>query len=273
MNPVTALLDNMHSIEYGSESKGDDSAYTSDNFSLQDFIDKAAKANSLSCIHALCRRIQTYYGFNFFGIGMMIPTVDSRPLFFHLYDFKSDWVRHYRNHGLLFQDPFVRHSVYSMTPVIWQHSDTDSHMNKMEQKVMMAAREFGAQTILQIPCRGLHGDMGGIRFSVYNAVALAREEILPKLGDLHLLSAYIHEAIYRVAEAEFEPIRSIKLTQREQEVLRWAAQGKESWAIAEILNIAESTVLTHIKHIYQKLGVRTRQHAIAKALTMRLIYL
>ena len=55
------------------------------------------------------------------------------------------------------------------------------------------------------------------------------------------------------------------LSPRETEVLQLVAKGFSSAEIAELLSIAASTVLTHIKHIYAKLGVNSRAQAVFEA--------
>jgi DNA-binding NarL/FixJ family response regulator len=56
-----------------------------------------------------------------------------------------------------------------------------------------------------------------------------------------------------------------KLTPRELEVLRMLADGLGQDDIARDLFISPKTVSTHIEHILQKLGVRTRAQAVALA--------
>jgi DNA-binding NarL/FixJ family response regulator len=56
-----------------------------------------------------------------------------------------------------------------------------------------------------------------------------------------------------------------KLTPRELEVLRMLADGLAQDEIARDLFISPKTVSTHIEHILQKLGVRTRAQAVALA--------
>ncbi len=48
------------------------------------------------------------------------------------------------------------------------------------------------------------------------------------------------------------------LTQREMEVARLAVQGKRNAEIARDLSISIRTVETHLQHIYDKLGIRSR---------------
>ena len=61
------------------------------------------------------------------------------------------------------------------------------------------------------------------------------------------------------------------LTQREQDVLQWLAQGLNAPAVAKQMIVSTSTVRTHIKHIYAKLNVHNRAEALIKARSLRLI--
>ena len=61
------------------------------------------------------------------------------------------------------------------------------------------------------------------------------------------------------------PSLAAKLTAREMEVLRLLARGLDQDDIAGRLFISRKTVATHIDHILQKLGVRTRAQAVAFA--------
>ena len=56
-----------------------------------------------------------------------------------------------------------------------------------------------------------------------------------------------------------------KLTEREQQVLRRAAEGERSKEIAAGLGITERTVKSHLSSIYNKLGVDSRAAAVAEA--------
>ena len=64
-----------------------------------------------------------------------------------------------------------------------------------------------------------------------------------------------------------------KLTARENEVLRWVANGKSAWEIGEILSITKRTVDEHVHTGVRKLGAVNRTHAVALALRDGLIKL
>ena len=55
-----------------------------------------------------------------------------------------------------------------------------------------------------------------------------------------------------------------QLTPREEEVLNLLAKGCVSKEIARQLSVSVETVNTHLKHIYEKLHVRSRTEAVIK---------
>ncbi len=61
------------------------------------------------------------------------------------------------------------------------------------------------------------------------------------------------------------------LTQREIEILKFMAKGYQYKEIADKACISFETVKTHVKHIYEKLGVSSKLHAIRKAQDLRLL--
>ena len=54
------------------------------------------------------------------------------------------------------------------------------------------------------------------------------------------------------------------LSEREWEVIRLAARGKEQVEISVALGIAVNTVKNHFRNIYKKLGVRSLTDALVK---------
>jgi DNA-binding NarL/FixJ family response regulator len=73
--------------------------------------------------------------------------------------------------------------------------------------------------------------------------------------------------IARVAQQEVDDHSpSDKLSARELDVLRLAANGNSNRAIGEILSISEPTVKSHMSTILVKLGAGDRTHAVTLAL-------
>jgi LuxR family maltose regulon positive regulatory protein len=61
------------------------------------------------------------------------------------------------------------------------------------------------------------------------------------------------------------------LSDRERDVLRLLVAGCSGPEIAETLVVAPSTVRTHVKSIYGKLDVHTREQAIARATELKFL--
>ncbi|MCL2528903.1 MAG: helix-turn-helix transcriptional regulator [Coriobacteriia bacterium] len=53
-----------------------------------------------------------------------------------------------------------------------------------------------------------------------------------------------------------------RLTQRESEILRYTALGRSAKYIAHTLHISHNTARTHVKHVYEKLNIHSKQDLI-----------
>ena len=70
----------------------------------------------------------------------------------------------------------------------------------------------------------------------------------------------------RAGSCESDGQRRRVLSDRERDILAWAAEGKSSWEIATILGVSERTVNWHVEQSKKKLDAVTRTQAVIKAL-------
>lgn len=63
---------------------------------------------------------------------------------------------------------------------------------------------------------------------------------------------------------------SVHLTVREEETLVLLSKGYSNKEIADKLNLGIETVRSHLKHIYEKMHVRSRAEAVARYMTARM---
>jgi len=102
---------------------------------------------------------------------------------------------------------------------------------------------------------------------VYYAVA----EALPGLYLIAFAPAdWQHRELVADGELVSQPANG-SLTPREREILQLAADGCTGPMIAEQLFLSTATVKTHFEHVYDKLQVRDRAAAVAKAMRRGLI--
>ena len=70
-----------------------------------------------------------------------------------------------------------------------------------------------------------------------------------------------------------EGVTHVQLTPREMATLRLLADGKSNKEIANVLDISERTVKSHLAHLFEKLGVTSRTEAIKVATRRGLVRL
>ncbi len=73
------------------------------------------------------------------------------------------------------------------------------------------------------------------------------------------------------SESSIQARQKLHLTEREQEVLHWLAQGASNEEIAKHLYVTVATVKAHLTNIFDKLEVSSRTQAIVAALKLGLI--
>jgi len=99
---------------------------------------------------------------------------------------------------------------------------------------------------------------------------LGADDYVTKPIDFDLLATIITARLAGVARTELWP-KAVGLNDREVECLTWAARGKTSTEIAQILDLTKRTVDFHIDNARGKLGATTRTEAVIKAAAGRLI--
>ena len=99
---------------------------------------------------------------------------------------------------------------------------------------------------------------------------LGADDYVTKPIDFDILEMIITARLARVARSEIWP-QMVQLSDREIEALTWAARGKTSAEIAQILGLSKRTIDFHIDNARDKLGVSTRIQAVIKAVSGRFI--
>jgi DNA-binding NarL/FixJ family response regulator len=92
------------------------------------------------------------------------------------------------------------------------------------------------------------------------------EEILEAICEVHDGGAPMSSQVARMVVSAFRepaPAAVPQLSPRELEILRLLSRGDRSKEVAEKLGIGTGTVNTHVRHIYEKLHVRSRAEAAA----------
>jgi DNA-binding response OmpR family regulator len=99
---------------------------------------------------------------------------------------------------------------------------------------------------------------------------LGADDYVTKPIDFEVLNAIIVARLSRVSRTAFWPTE-VSLNEREIETLTWAARGKTSSEIAQIIGLSKRTVDFHLDNARVKLDASTRVEAAIKAASVRII--
>lgn len=108
--------------------------------------------------------------------------------------------------------------------------------------------------------RGLRAGVEG-----YLTKERALDDVLEALRRVSVGERYLSDEQVARAHALTGEGSGEALTDRELEILRLLAQGKESQSIADELTISANTVRTHLQNIFSKLGAHSKLEAVTTA--------
>lgn len=229
---------------------------------LGDWIEGFRAARSMLDVEALCRRHCEALGFERFVFAMRVPTQFSNARLLTIDGYPPGWVGHYHQQGYASHDPVMAFCSTHVVPIAWHGLRLEG--DEQGRKVMGEAAEHGLRDGATAAVHSPQGEMAVLSFALSQPGPEGRETVANALAQVQLLSAYVHETVRRVAGLS-QPGPDAGLTPREGDCLRWAADGKTSWEIGQILKIPERTVNFHLNNAVEKLDARNRQHAVAKA--------
>ena len=179
--------------------------------------------------------------------------------------YPAAWVRRYQEAGHVNTDPVIKRIAASNLPVFWDE------VSRKEKKhiVFDEARQHGLANGMTVAASDVHGGRAVLSMATDVAAGPAPCDRMALAGQALLTVLHAHEAIQRLAVQAATPPR---LTQREKECLVWAAKGKTSWEIANILAVSERAITFHMVNATKKLNATNRRQAVVRAISLRLIH-
>jgi DNA-binding CsgD family transcriptional regulator len=233
--------------------------------------EELTSADSLDAIHRICTEICRAYTFDYFYYGMKIPVSLTKPQLMTISGFPDAWMDRYKAQNYLAIDPVVRHCTTNATPLLWEDLAMQEKVDPKVVQFMEEASSFGLGCGMSFGLFSPSGRSGLFSLACQDNSQKTRTRIKSHLPFAFSLANYLHEAVQRTIEVCEVTEEFASLTPREKECLLWAAEGKSSWETAEILGVSDGTVVFHLRNVMAKLGVRTKHHAVARALSMGIL--
>lgn len=179
--------------------------------------------------------------------------------------YPDDWMHEYKSNNLLKVDPVVKQLIRSRKPFFWDEVTAREEHNSAAWNLMHNAEDAGVTDGIGISLMTPYGEITGI--GIAREQRSGEKNNYEELARIHFLTVYFHET-YRDLVAKPS---AIALTEKEEQVLCWATEGKTDDDIAALMNISFNTVRFHWRNIFKKLNVFNKMHAVTKALRLKLI--
>jgi DNA-binding NarL/FixJ family response regulator len=120
-----------------------------------------------------------------------------------------------------------------------------------------------------------------VRVDAYVLKDIKKGDLARIIRMVHQGKAYIDPGVMRKAFLQIDrqeisnekSALRLSLSQRELQILELIVEGKSNKEIAETIYLSLDTVKSHMKNVYQKLGVHSRSQAVKTAIQQGLVYL
>ncbi|MEM8694959.1 MAG: LuxR family transcriptional regulator [Pseudomonadota bacterium] len=180
--------------------------------------------------------------------------------------YPKEWTTRYVDDGLYMRDPIPRHARNHPTPFRWSDIGKMRKLEPEEQAFLDEFERLGVGDGVAIPVFGPRGRNGYVGLALgENNDDISDEE----LREFQIVAQIAHQRYCEILNSD--DCEDLSLSKRETEVLEWVARGKSNSAIADILGISPNTVDTHLRRIYEKLGVSDRTTAAIRGIGCGLI--
>jgi DNA-binding CsgD family transcriptional regulator len=231
---------------------------------IEDCINALNAANDPGEAFTVFAKAMKGYGYNQVAYGFLTdhPSLGLGRVHGHATSFPEEWMDYYTKNDMLDVDPVPNYMLRSALPAFWGGVTANAAGDPLQ--LMRDAVDVGLVDGAMVPLHAVGGEVA------YVTVALDKvhpEQTYENLAAIQMLSTFFHEK-YKSFLRNIDPV---ELTDREVQVLQWAAEGKTDEEISDILCISAHTVRYHWRKIFDKLQACGRTYAIVKAIRMQLI--
>lgn len=253
---------------------------------LEETLSDIERCDSMDELERALQRIIENYGFAAFTfIDAGRPHLD-KP--YYVTTTSKAWVGEYTHNGFVHVDPALIRVRRTNVPFKWGEIALPPVRGRRKPgaiKTMEAARDHGFTEGFVVPYH--FRDHRGFMFSSSTVFfwkdSVQRFQSLfgSSRHELHLIMIYwTQRAIDLVARDQRQQAMLFRppdtpgfpvLTDRERDVMSWAARGKTIRETAAILKISDETAEGYVRNTLEKLGATNKTHAVVKCIELGLI--
>lgn len=199
-------------------------------------------------------------GFRYFALTHHIDLRESSSAI-RIHNYPKGWAEWFDEQSLGLSDPVHRASSVTSVGFSWSRLPDMIALTGKDRHVLDLARREGIGEGFTVPAHVPGEAHGSCSFACGIDVRFAEEH----LNALQLVGSFAFEAARSMRRRRFAAT-PVRLTDRQREVVIWAANGKSDKEIGRILGISEDTVGEHMRAVGQRYGVSRRTTVAISAL-------
>jgi DNA-binding CsgD family transcriptional regulator len=237
---------------------------------LEEFITQSNHASSQKEVFALFQSALRDLGYDSIVYSLLTdhPSIGRKAGHGVMGNYPTDWMDYYMAKGYFAKDPIPKHAFTTAAAYTWDHVVETCAISTRQRRLMDEAQEAKLLSGAAVAIYGPNFEVAGV------GLASSAGGVKPSADMLSFIRALSHQ--FHFAYSQFDlpralPAKQVYLTPREREILCYSAEGKSIPDMAAILSLSYHTVNFHLKNIYAKLDVSTRQTAVVKAIRLGLI--
>lgn len=223
------------------------------------FVRDLREVESEDALGAALSEIAKDLGFRYFALTHHVDVRRSAAAV-RIHNYPDGWAEWFDEQSLGRTDPVHRASNLTSVGFSWSKLPEIIALTDSDRRVLDLARREGIGEGFTVPAHVPGEAHGSCSF------ACAVGEPFPEnhLMLVQLVGAFGFETARRMRRGPFTS--NVQLTDRQREVVMWAAAGKSDWEIGRILGISEQTVIEHLRHAREQYGVGRRTSLAVHAL-------
>ena len=207
-------------------------------------------------------------GFEMVSMGLKWQDSHGETHFRVASNYPEAWQLLYFSRAYMAKDPVVRHCLSSTEPLFWSEA-LFAEADAMD--ILEGAKAFGLGHGISVPTHDGLGLISALNLARKDTIDLAAHDTERLLRCAKVIASCAHIAFRTLCMPDIQKEMERPLSQQERSCLRCVAMGMTSSEVATSLGVSDSTVIFHIKNAIDKLGTKSRAHAIAVAFRMGLL--
>lgn len=234
---------------------------------LLDFVTRSSDAQTVEELKALLlASLDELCGLQYYVFGLETDhnTIGLPAGHGMLTNYPEDWLKHYIAKGYSDIDAVRRFGHTTHGAFAWKDIPTDYYLSRRAQSCQLGGRDAGLRHGVCAPLRGPFGQIAGLAAASDDNSSCADPH---NLAAFNVIGQQFYARFIEIHKPDSARRKAMpKLAPREKDVMAWAARGKTTADISDILSLSPDYVREIIGNVMVKYNASNRVSAVLMAI-------